>query len=198
LILKTSPLLHLCQKKWDKKVIDEEKELVTTYALKNKKEIRRVEFLISKLKTITKTHNKTTETQISKEAKEFVKSIKDKGFLLTDSLDDILIIKKKDILERRLSNIVFQKGLAHSAKQARQFIVHNHIKVSGKVISSPAYLVNKKEEEDIEIFANSALANEDHPTRSRESTQTKKVVEIVEDKKEETEKVEEKTKEVKE
>ena len=71
---KTKMVSH--KKKWDKNTIVEEAVFVTDYALKNKKEIRRAEALLSKLKTIAKNFNKTTETKESVGAKQFVDKLK--------------------------------------------------------------------------------------------------------------------------
>lgn len=45
------------------------------------------------------------------------------------------------LLERRLDNVIFRLKLATSRPQARQIIVHGHILVNGKKVSSPSYLV---------------------------------------------------------
>ncbi len=45
------------------------------------------------------------------------------------------------LLERRLDNVIFRLKLAVSRAQARQNIVHGHIMVNGKKVSSPSYLV---------------------------------------------------------
>jgi len=71
----------------------------------------------------------------------------------------------KDILERRIQTKVLRKGLARSARQARQFITHRHITVGLKEITSPSYLVSIAEEEKIAFKSNSALTSADHPER---------------------------------
>jgi small subunit ribosomal protein S4 len=67
-----------------------------------------------------------------------------------------------------LQTIVFKKGLARSAKQARQFIGHEHILVDGKKINAPGYLVTKDEESKITFTSSSALFSESHPERATE------------------------------
>ena len=51
-------------------------------------------------------------------------------------------------------------------KQARQFIVHRHIKIGDKKVTSPSYLVSKDEEAVMTFSENSNLANAEHPERS--------------------------------
>lgn len=50
--------------------------------------------------------------------------------------DNLLIL-----LERRLDNAVFRLGFASSRPQARQFVLHGHVLVNGRRISTPSYLV---------------------------------------------------------
>jgi len=45
------------------------------------------------------------------------------------------------LLERRLDNAVLKSGLANSRKTARQAIVHGHIRVNGRRVDRPGYLV---------------------------------------------------------
>ncbi len=155
------------KQRWNKQTILDEEILVKNYALKNKKEIKKAEFLISKLKKIAKELNKDEETKTSQKAIAFIESLKKKGFLNLEAttLDEVLDITLKDILERRLSNIIYKLKLARTPIQARQFVVHRHIKVENKVISSPSYLTSLKEEAMISFLETSSLFNEDHPER---------------------------------
>lgn len=155
------------KKRWDKEVIVNEKDLVRDYALKNKKEVRKVEFLISKYKSIAKELNASNELKTSEQALNFISKLKRLGFLNQQAsiLDDVLDMKTRDILERRLSNIVYKKKLARTPRQARQFVVHGHVMVGSKVITSPSHMVNIDEEELITFREKSSLADEEHPER---------------------------------
>jgi small subunit ribosomal protein S4 len=55
-------------------------------------------------------------------------------------------------------------------KQARQLIIHRHILVNNKIISSPSYLVKVSEESTIEISAKSPFYDVAHPERTKEAT----------------------------
>jgi len=44
-------------------------------------------------------------------------------------------------LERRLDNVVYRLGFAASRAQARQVIAHGHVRVDGRKVDIPAYLV---------------------------------------------------------
>jgi small subunit ribosomal protein S4 len=50
------------------------------------------------------------------------------------------------MLERRLDNAVYRIGLAGSRAQARQLVLHGHVRVSGKKVNIPSYLVSIGEE----------------------------------------------------
>jgi small subunit ribosomal protein S4 len=44
-------------------------------------------------------------------------------------------------LERRLDNVVYRLGFAASRAQARQVVAHGHVRVDGRKVDIPAYLV---------------------------------------------------------
>ena len=72
--------------------------------------------------------------------------------------EDVLLLTVEDILKRRLQTIVFEKGLAKTIYQARQFVVHGHIQVKGKKINAPSYIVKRDEEDMIGYVAKSSLS----------------------------------------
>lgn len=161
------------KKRWDKKTITDEVTLVTDYALKNKKEIRKIEHRIAKYKKIAKELNASDETKNSDLAKHFIEKLQHKGFLREDqtTLDDVLDLKVRDVLERRLSNLVYKNQLARTPKQARQFVVHGHVRVGGKLVTSPSALISLSEEAELSFNENSELANPEHPERNLEAQQ---------------------------
>ena len=171
------------KKRWDKNTIVSEAELVNDYALKNKKEIRKVELLISKYKKIAKELNRNSTTKESEQAKHFIETLKSRGILNPEatSLDEILDINLRDILERRLSNIIYKLKYAKTPKQARQFVVHRHVKVGGKVIDSPSYLTTLAEEASVEFSPYSALSDENHPERKLTMTGVEEEVAVQEE-----------------
>jgi small subunit ribosomal protein S4 len=50
------------------------------------------------------------------------------------------------MLERRLDNVVWRAGLASSRAQARQLVLHGHVRINGKKVNIPSYLINVGEE----------------------------------------------------
>ncbi len=47
------------------------------------------------------------------------------------------------LLESRLDNVVFRASFADSRNQARQLVIHNHVRVNGKKVNRPAFVVSK-------------------------------------------------------
>lgn len=136
------------KKRWDKARIEEEKQLMKEYGLKNKREIYKVYAIIKRIRKIAKKLVIANEEK----QKEFIKRLAKYGFLNENAtLDDVFALDKRKILDRRLQTIVYKKGLANTIKQARQFIVHGHISIKGKVINVPSYLVKIDEENLISL-----------------------------------------------
>jgi len=81
------------------------------------------------------------------------------------TIDDVLNLGVEDLLNRRLQTMVHRLGLSVSPWQARQLIVHRHIIVDGKCVTSPSYTVCRGEEEKIEYRGHSPLSNAEHPLR---------------------------------
>ncbi|MBI4466143.1 MAG: 30S ribosomal protein S4 [Acidobacteria bacterium] len=50
------------------------------------------------------------------------------------------------LLERRLDTVLHRAGLASSRPQARQLVLHGHVRVNGRKVNIPSYLVNVNEE----------------------------------------------------
>ncbi len=47
------------------------------------------------------------------------------------------------LLERRLDNVVYRAGFASSRREARRLVSHGHIRVNGRKVDIPSYLVKK-------------------------------------------------------
>lgn len=135
---------------WSKTALDAELKLLGEYGLRNKQELRRHRFMLSKYRTLSRKLLAETsddrgimETQILSRLTT-LKIIPDNS-----SLDDILDLTIENILERRLQTLVYRRGLSKSPQQARQFITHGHILVRGQRVTSPSYLVKSDEEPQI-------------------------------------------------
>jgi len=133
------------RKLYDKVRIEEENELLRNYGLKNKREIWKADSAIERIR---------------KQAKSLITADKEKQDVLLEKLNkigfkvekiaDILALNKEDWLKRRLQSFLVEKKLA-KPKEARQLIAHKHVKVDGKIINIPSYIVKIKEESKIEV-----------------------------------------------
>ncbi|MBW2999222.1 30S ribosomal protein S4, partial [Candidatus Woesearchaeota archaeon] len=137
------------------------------YGLKNKKEIWKMRSVLRSFSSQAKSLVALETAQAEKEKQQLLTRLRACGLLTPEStLDDILGLSLRDILERRLQTLVFKKGLARSFNQARQFITHQHIMIGDKKIASPSYIVRVNEENNIFFVANSSLSDPEHPERS--------------------------------
>ncbi len=185
---------------WSKSRIDEEKVLIKEYGLKNKKEIWKMNSIAVGLAQQAKKLIALRTDQAEKERKQLMQRIQRYGLLPHDAvLKDVLDINTRSILERRLQTILFRKNLARSIKQARQFIVHEHVSIGDKKITVPSYLVPLNEDEQVSFSEKSNLSDEEHPERKIEEVvaETPEVKETEEEVKKETKKKVEKVKEEK-
>ncbi len=151
---------------WQKQRIIEENELMATYGLKNKKELWKMGTLVKQIAAKAKRVIAATGEQADKEQKQLIEKLVRLGLIENSAkIDDVLGLTLKNILERRLQTLVFKKNMSRSVKQARQFITHRHIKVNGRKVTSPSYLVPLDQENTIIFSENSLLADQEHPER---------------------------------
>jgi len=160
---------------WQKERIDEEKQLLKEYGLKNKKEIWRMESLLSRFKQQAKKLIAGRDAQSKKEEKQLVEKLTRLNLVKANAkMDDILSLDIRNVLDRRLQTQVFSKGFSQSIKQARQFIIHGHIFISNKKMTVPSYLIKHDEEAQIRFDDNSNLASPEHPERIVRKKEKKK------------------------
>jgi small subunit ribosomal protein S4 len=65
------------------------------------------------------------------------------------------------MLERRLDNMVYRMHFAPSRKSARQLVLHGHVRVNGKRVSVPSYLVREGDEIEIREKSKKIVAVKD-------------------------------------
>lgn len=133
---------------FDKARIDEEKEIVKNFGLKNKKEIWKAE---AKIKGFRERAKK--KVSASEEDKKLFFSKLNKIGLKVNSIAEVLSLTKEDLLNRRLQTVVFKKNLSKSVKEARQLITHKKVLVDGEAVNIPSYIVPVEYENKITIKA---------------------------------------------
>ena len=142
-------------KLWNKARIEEEKKLLRDYGLRRKHEIWRAE-------SILRNYRRIARSLAARKDKGKEKTLLDKlfkmGLIKKDaSLDDALALTIEKILDRRLQTLVFRKGLAHTLKQARQYIVHGHIAIDNRKAVWPSIIVEVNEEGKIGFYEKSKI-----------------------------------------
>lgn len=133
---------------FDKARIDEEKEIVKNFGLKNKKEIWKAE---AKIKSFRERAKK--KVSANEEDKKLFFSKLNKIGLNVNSIAEVLSLTKEDLLNRRLQTVVFKKNLAKSVKEARQLITHKKVLVDEEAVNIPSYIVPVELEDKITIKA---------------------------------------------
>jgi small subunit ribosomal protein S4 len=135
------------KKLWDKLRIAEEKKLKTMYGLDSVKSLWIAREELRKVRREARKSLGMPEEEREKVIKKLAKKLSRLNILPENaSVDDILSLDVRAILERRLQTLVYRKGLAKTIKQARQLITHGFIAINGKRVKSPSYLVTKEEE----------------------------------------------------
>ena len=157
---------------WRAERIKNETELQKRFGLKNKREIWKAQSIVRALRSQSRDLQARTrigEHQAEIETKQLLDKCGRLGLLPVEgtTLNDILSLSLEDVLARRFQTMVFQRGLAYSAGQARQFIVHGHITINGRKVTIPGYMVRRAEENAISYTTRSPIANELHPMRPK-------------------------------
>ena len=151
---------------WRADVLAEELKLLGQYGLRNKRELWRVKAMLTKYRTIARSLLGMPAEQRAKLEKELMGKLYRLGIIGENAiLDEVLDLKVEDFLERRLQTMVYRLGLAKTIYQARQLIVHGHIAIGGRKVTSPGYMVKRGEEDKIGYSSDSPLQNPEHPLR---------------------------------
>jgi small subunit ribosomal protein S4 len=156
---------------WQGDRIKLENDLIKKFGLKNKREVWKAQSMLRRFRQQARLLNarlRMADVQAEKEKDQLLTRLTNIGLLQQNSnLNDVLTLEIENMLNRRLQTQVYLKGLAHSPKQARQFIVHGHISIGDRKVTIPGYIVKHTEEEIIEYNQSSSLTNELHPMRPK-------------------------------
>merc|ERR1719247_2667358 len=129
---------------FEKERLDQELKLCGEYGLRCKREICRVQYILSKVRKAARVlltlDNKDPKRLF--ETPPLIRRLKRYGLLTEDenSLDDILKLTTQIFMERRLQTKVFKLNLAKSIHHARVLIRQKHIRWESKSLTSPLSL----------------------------------------------------------
>ncbi len=135
---------------WEAGRLEDDRRLLKEYGLKNMRELWRMETILRKIRREARRLLAARGAGIEQRAERLLGRVK--RFLINKAqvtLDDILALSTRDILERRLQTVVVRKGMAKTLGQSRQAIVHGHIAVSGNKTTSPSRLIAFEEDGEI-------------------------------------------------
>ncbi len=137
---------------WGEEQLGAELQLIGEYGLRNKRELWKYRTILSRIRGIARSLLAKEESDRARLEREFLQSLSNQGMLPENAtIDDVLDLDIKDILERRLQTVTFRKGFARSIQQARQLISHGHIRLGTRSISVPGYTVTRSEEPSIKL-----------------------------------------------
>ncbi len=154
---------------WDDDRIEEEKELIEEFGLRNKKEVYRAE---SELRGLRGQARKAIAAESDEQRKPLLERAHSLGLIKSDgTIDDVLSLSTRDFLERRIQTAVERKGYADTAKEARQLVVHGHIYLNGEEVNVPGYLLTQEEEKELELRMPEPKEDEEEASEEVEENQ---------------------------
>jgi small subunit ribosomal protein S4 len=141
------------KKIWNKQLLLEELQLVGEYGLRNKKELWLARAHLKRITRRARSLLSMTAEERAPLEMPFKERLYKMGFIEDPNvpLDRILSLDVRAVLERRLQTVVYRMGLAKSIHHARQLIVHGHVLVAGRRMTSPGFLVPRELEDKISL-----------------------------------------------
>eukprot|EP00871_Galdieria_phlegrea_P005321 jgi/Galph1/5790/GphlegSOOS_G4492.1 len=144
---------------FEKERLDAELKLVGEYGLRNKREVWRVEFALSKIRAAARDLLTLDEKDPRRifEGNALLRRLTRYGLLdeAHQSLDHVLSLKVQDLLERRLQTQVLKLGLAKSIHHARVLIRQRHIRVGKQLVNVPSFMVRVDSQKHIDFALDS-------------------------------------------
>lgn len=140
---------------FEKERLDAELKVVGEYGLRNKRELWRVQMVLSKIRNAARTLL-TLEDKDPKrvfEGRALMRRMYKYGLLdeTQDKLDYVLALTPQDFLERRLQTLVFKQGLAKSIHHARVLIRQRHIRVGKQIVNIPSFMVRVDSQKHVDF-----------------------------------------------
>ena len=149
-------------KMYEKERIESEIKLCGQYGLKTKREIWRVQLVLTRLRKRARellTLDEHDERRIF-EGNALMRKMFKYGLLDAEKenkLDYVLALTIEKLLERRLQTRVFKTRFASSIHHARVIIRGRHIAVNNQLVNVPSYLLTVDNENKVNYHVNSPL-----------------------------------------
>ena len=137
---------------WRSDQLAQELYLLGSYGLRNKRELWKAYTQLSSIRKQARHLLAASEVVRTREEGKLLDSLLKKGLLQSGMiLDDVLSLSVEDMLSRRLQTVIYKRGSAVSPMQARQLIVHRHVKIGDRVVTVPGYHVTAEDETKIQL-----------------------------------------------
>ena len=151
---------------------EEEIQYMGRFGLRNKKEIWKAQTKLRNYRARARKSLALPEDQREKERQVLTSKLYNLGIMPSADapIDEVLSLNVEMFLKRRLQSFVLELGLAKTPWMARQLIVHGHIIVAGRKVSSPSYHVKRKDEELIQYAPDSPYNDPAHPALTLPTT----------------------------
>jgi len=146
---------------FEKERLDQELKLIGEFGLRNKREVWRVKYVVTKIRTAARELLTLDEKDPRRlfEGNALLRRLVRIGVLDESKmkLDYVLSLRIDDFLERRLQTQVFKLGLAKSIHHARVLIRQRHIRVRKQVVNIPSFVVRLDSQKHIDFSLKSPL-----------------------------------------
>merc|ERR1712137_673542 len=170
---KNSKTYKVPKRPFEKERMDAEMQIVGEYGLRNKREIWRVQYILSKTRAAARELLTLDEKDPKRlfEGAALLRRLHRMGVLDDDKneLDYVLTLSLNDFLERRLQTQVFKLNLAKSIHHARVLIKQGHIGVGKQIVNVPSFMV-RTESQGHTDFALTSPFGGGRPGRVRRKT----------------------------
>ena len=170
---------------WDEDRIEQEKELIEEFGLRNKREVYKAE---SELRGLRRQARKAVAADDDEQIQPLLDRAHNLGLIKENgSIEDVLSLDTREILNRRIQTAVERKGYADTVKESRQLVVHGHIFVDGQKVNVPGYLLTQEEEKQLELRMPEPDEDEEVEEETEEEAQNQEETEEAESEKESAE-----------
>jgi small subunit ribosomal protein S4 len=124
---------------WDSSRIEEERKILREFGLSKKREIWVAEAIVREFRRRARD---LIAIKDENQKKILLDRLVGLGLLQKgQGLENVLALNVRDVLNRRLQTLVFQKNFADTIKHARQRITHGHVYMGDRRIIFPSYIV---------------------------------------------------------
>eukprot|EP01121_Diplochlamys_sp_Union-15-3_P018763 TRINITY_DN68_c0_g1_i1.p1 TRINITY_DN68_c0_g1~~TRINITY_DN68_c0_g1_i1.p1 ORF type:complete len:192 (-),score=26.94 TRINITY_DN68_c0_g1_i1:68-643(-) len=140
---------------YEKERLDNELQLIGKYGLKNKREVWRVQYTLSKIRSAARALLTLPENDPKRlfEGAALLRRLHRYGILDEDrtQLDYVLGVTIENFLERRLQTQVFKQNMAKSIHHARVLVRQGHIRVGKQIVNVPSFMVRTDSQKHIDF-----------------------------------------------